>query len=707
MVALYRPCGTIRDGTGNPVRQVKAVGYFLPVSAKLRYDIQGHWGKDRKHGVQFEVETYSEIIAPTKEGIIAYLSSGQIKGVGPKLAERIYEAYGDSALELLDKEPEKLISVPGISGYKLKKIVESYIANRGARDVVAFLVPHGITPNRAVRLFREYGNRTLEIVKRHPYTLCEMAGVGFLTADKIAQSMGFGRLSTDRADAALLYVLTDAETKGHLCLDKREFVEACAKLLQTPDLTGEMLANRAARLVNGGQIVSYNGKAYSAKAAAAEARLATLIARQLRHTQSLSYGDLEGELDNAESRMKLKLAREQREAIKTALTQSLTIITGGPGTGKTLILRAILDIYRGNRPENKICCCAPTGRAARRMNLATGCPASTAHKALGLSAGDDGAYNEPARLDADLILVDEVSMLDVYLAGHLFEAVKAGAQVVLIGDAGQLPPVGPGAVLSEMLASGYVPAVRLDKVFRQNVGSRIAANAKLISHGNLGLEYGSDFEFIDSPDIAESAGILADIYAREIAKYGMDNVALLSPYRQKTETGVNALNCLLQERVNPAATGKPDAEWGKKRFRLGDKVMQVKNHEDVSNGDIGYIQNIAHSGGDANIRVDFGDGRVKEYDASDLDMLDLAYASTVHKSQGCEYGSVIINLQCAHSVMLTRTLIYTAITRGRERVVIVGERRALCIAIKRQDTDKRGTCLAQRVQELLKKEMKE
>ena len=700
MIAVYRPCENIRDSAGNMVTQVKAVGYCLPIADNLRYELQGHWSKNPKHGVQFEVENYDEVITPTKEGIIAYLSSGQIKGIGPKMAEKIYDAFGLTALDVLDKEPERLLAISGISAAKLKKICDSYLANRGARDVVAFLTPHGITPNRAVKLYKEYGDRAMDIVKNHPYQLCEIAGIGFKTADRIAMSMGFDQLSIERVDEGILYALTDAEGKGHLCMEKHAFIKACLKVLDTPQLTEEMVANRAARLVYSGKLVSYQGNVYRSKTAYAESNLAELLSRQLRSARSHSYGDLDAALDAEELRMKVKFAPEQREAVKMALTQGVSVITGGPGTGKSMILRAILDIYRRQNPGKEICLCAPTGRAARRMEQATGLAASTVHKALGLLAGEDGDYGEPQALDADIILVDEVSMMDIYLAGRLLEAVKSRAQVVLIGDSDQLPSVGPGAVLSEMIASERIPVVRLDKVFRQNDGSRIAVNAKLIRHGNLSLEYGNDFRFVDSANLSDSASRIAELYMQEVARYGVDNVAMLSPYRQKTETGVNALNEMLRELVNPPDEGKPEVVCGKRKFRVGDKVMQVKNFEDVSNGDIGYIRNIFKFGDETTVCVDFGDGRNMEYDSSELDMLDLGYASTIHKAQGAEYQSVIINLQCAHHIMLTRPLIYTAITRGKDRVIIVGERRALCISIKKIDIEKRGTCLAHRLQEL-------
>lgn len=700
MIALYRPCETIRDSKGGRITQVKAVGYCLPVSSHLRYDMTGHWSRNPKFGIQFEVESYNEVIVPSKEGIIAYLSSGQIKGIGPRIAEKIYAAYGKQSLEVLDKEPEKLLTIPGISEGKLKKICDSYLENRGARDVVAFLTPHGITANRAVRLYKEYREKTMDIVKNHPYQLCQIAGVGFKTADNIAMSMGFDSLSTERVDEGILYTLASAEGKGHLCMEKHAFIKSCLKVLDTPALTEDMVANRAARLVFGGQLVSYQGNVYRSKTAYAEERLAEAIYQQMKHPKISEYSNLDAAIDAEEQAMGMKLAPEQRAAVKMALTKGLSIITGGPGTGKTLIQRVVLNIYHKNNPGREICCCAPTGRAARRMEQTTGFAASTVHKALGLMADEDGNYGKPEGLTADLILVDEVSMLDIYLAGYLFDAVKYGAQIILVGDADQLPSVGPGAVLSEMIASGCVPVMRLDQVFRQNAGSRIAENAKLVRHGEVRLEYGDDFQFMESPDIPGSAALIEEIYLQETAKYGVDNVALLTPYRQKTETGVNALNERLREKVNPSARNKAEAVHGKRKFRCGDKVMQTKNHDDVNNGDIGYITDIISAGEDTAVCVDFGDGRIKTYDASELDMLDFGYASTIHKSQGSEYQSVIINLQRAHSIMLTRPLIYTAITRGKERVIVVGEKRALYISIKKTDTEKRGTCLAKRLQGL-------
>lgn len=700
MIAVYRPLEIIRDSAGDMLSEVKAVGYCLPIAEKVRYRLNGHWAKHPRHGLQFEVEGYEEVISHTKEGIIGYLASGQIKGVGRKIAELIYDTFGQDTLEILDREAEKLMCVRGISKKRLQKICDSYLATRGARDVIAFLSPHGVTANRAIKIYREYGEDTLDIIRNHPYRLVEMAGIAFKTADKLAMSLGLPAVSPERVDEALMYAIAEAEVEGHLCLEKHDFLRRTLKLLETPEITEDMAAGRAYHLVQENRLVCYDGYVYRSSTATVENNIAFHITQQMK-MEVEPYEHLDLAIMGEERKLKIRLAPEQRDAVKMALSSKFCVITGGPGTGKTAVQKAILDLYREKYPEATIVCCAPTGQAAQKMKESSGLPASTIHKALCIKANPDGSLTTGITLNADLILVDEVSMMDAFLAERLFAAVPPNARLVLVGDADQLPSVGPGAVLKDIISSGVVPVVRLDHVFRQSAGSRIATNARLIKHGNLSMEYGPDFMFFDSKDLAVSADIIENLYMQEVRKFGVDGVAFLTPFRHKTETSVDAMNARLQALVNPAAPGKPEAVSGQLRFRLGDKVMQIKNYEQVNNGDVGYIIGITGPENEASVQIDFGDGRIMEYENEQLKMLDLGYASTVHKSQGAQYKSVIMNLQCAHAIMLIRAIVYTAITRARLRLAIVGERKALCRAIRNTKADQRGTRLAQRIQDFI------
>jgi exodeoxyribonuclease V alpha subunit len=509
--------------------------------------------------------------------------------------------------------------------------------------------------------------------------------------------MGLNPLSPERISAGIMYKLKEAENRGHLCLENHVLINECIALLNTEGLTEYLAACQAYRLLQNKELTAYKGYSYRDETVRAEQAVADKT-RELISCGGTSHKlNLDAAIDDEQRKLGITLVPEQRQAVKIALSSSLCIISGGPGTGKTLIQSVFLKIYSETNPKAKIVCCAPTGRADRRMEQCTGHPASTIHKALGLSAGDEGEYGEPDMLDASLVLVDEVSMLDIYLAKNLLKALPPGCKLILVGDADQLPSVGPGAVLSELIACGRIPVVKLDHVFRQDSGSLIATNAKRIRHGDSSLEYGGDFTLYESSELEQSADIIERLYLDEAGRIGVDNVALLTPFRKKTETGVNALNERLRDKLNPPNPVKPQCSFGRRVFRLGDKVMQIKNKKDINNGDIGYITGISSNDGDTAVRVDFGDGRLVEYDTQELDLLELAYACTVHKSQGCEYQSVIVNLQTQHYIMLKRPLLYTAITRAKQRVIIVGERKALHIAVHKTDAEKRNTMLADRI----------
>lgn len=699
MVVIYRPCEMIMDMSGIKVDEVKAVGYCLPIGDNMKFDIRGHWSKNKNHGIQFEVDDYDEIIPHTKEGIIAYLSSGQIKGIGSVTALKIFEAFGMDTLDILDKEADKLLDIKGISKRKLEKIVDSYKKNRGARDVVAFLTPHGITANRAVQFYNEYGNKAMDIVKNHPYQLCEIEGIGFKIADKIASSMGFSRLSPERVDEGILFTLKEAESRGNICIEQSEFIDECLKVLDTEGLTAGMIGVRATKMVYAKKLLVYNNCVYRKQMADKEFFIAENVVRLLNNKPTHPISDIDSKISSEEKEMGIELAKEQKQAVKMALESSLCIITGGPGTGKTMIQRAILDIYGGIYPDNEIVCCAPTGRAARQMGQSTGRQAYTIHKTLRLYDGDSSKVSE--EMSADLILVDEMSMVDIFVANNLFKAVKDGARLILVGDVDQLPSVGPGAILRELINSVCIPVVYLEHVYRQEEGSIIAENARKIKLGQKNVEFGDDFLFIESSDLAESSKLLQQCYASEVSKNSIDDVVLLSPYRKKTDTGVNALNDNIRDWINPSKRNRVEIKCGNTLFREGDKVMQLKNIDDVSNGDVGYIKQIIKDGDDTDIIIKFDGDKEKIYDISDMENVDLAYASTIHKSQGSEYQTVIISMQMAHYIMLNRSLLYTAITRGKKRVIIIGEKKALYMSINRLDTEKRETNLAMKINEVM------
>ena len=703
MIALFRPNEKVLDAQGNRLNSIKVVGHFLPTVAGVKVDMAGHWKKDARYGLQFEMESYEEIVGSDKRSIVAYLSSGMIPGIGSVLAERIYNTFGAQTLEVLDQDPSRVSEVLGISKKKCEQFCKAYMETRSARKLINLLAPFNISAPQAVKLRQELGTDAQRLLMEFPYMVFERDLIDFEIADQLAQASGIPQNAPERLAAGLIYALKQAEHEGHLCMHKETFVRRAVNLLRAPHVTWKAVAQRAFEMIKEGRLSLFYDYVYRPIMAKAEEDVATWICDML-HRDSLPYmGDLDDEIDGQQTEMGFTFAEEQRHAIRTALISPICIISGGPGTGKTSIQRAILNIYKKSFPDSNVVCCAPTGRAARRMEQSTGYPASTIHKVLNLTAGEVHELKDIDLLEADLVLVDEVSMMDMLTTWYLFNALPPSCRLILVGDADQLPSVGPGAVLNELLACGKLPAVILDKVFRQSEGSLVAENAQRIRHGVTDLEFGDDFQFWPSAEETQSAQYLMWFYKREVDRYGVDNVALLTPFRKKSKTGVYSLNAALHDTINPASPEKDEIETGQRILRVGDKVMQMKNRDFASNGDIGYICTSKRDSDGILVEVDFGDDRVVAYeDAESLRQVELAYAATIHKSQGSEYDAVLINIQNMHGKMLNRALIYTAETRAKKQVIIVGDWEAVVRAIQTADTKRRNTMLAVRINDLTK-----
>lgn len=703
MIALFRPNEKVLDAQGNRLNSIKVVGHFLPTVAGVKVDMVGHWKKDARYGLQFEMESYEEIVGSDKRSIVAYLSSGMIPGIGSVLAERIYNTFGAQTLEVLDQDPSRVSEVLGISKKKCEQFCKAYMETRSARKLINLLAPFNISAPQAIKLRQQLGTDAQRLLMEFPYMVFERDLIDFEIADQLAQASGIPQNAPERLAAGLIYALKQAEHEGHLCMHKESFVRRAVNLLRAPQVTWKAVAQRAFEMIKEGRLSLFYDYVYRPIMAKAEEDVATWICDML-HRDSLPYmGDLDDEIDGQQTEMGFTFAEEQRHAIRTALTSPICIISGGPGTGKTSIQRAILNIYKKAFPDSDVVCCAPTGRAARRMEQSTGYPASTIHKVLNLTAGEVHELKDIDLLEADLVLVDEVSMMDMLTTWYLFNALPPSCRLILVGDADQLPSVGPGAVLNELLACGKLPAVILDKVFRQSEGSLVAENAQRIRHGVSDLEFGDDFQFWPSAEETQSAQYLMWFYKREVDRYGVDNVALLTPFRKKSKTGVYSLNAALHDTINPASPEKDEIETGQRILRVGDKVMQMKNRDFASNGDIGYICTSKRDSDGILVEVDFGDDRVVAYeDAESLRQVELAYAATIHKSQGSEYDAVLINIQNMHGKMLNRALIYTAETRAKKQVIIVGDWEAVVRAIQTADTKRRNTMLAVRINDLTK-----
>ena len=694
---------------------VSVVGNFVSVTPGEVLRMEGSWGVHARFGEQFKVDRYETAVPDSVHGIGKYLGSGLIKGIGPVMAKRIVSRFGTQTLEVIDGTPERLREVEGIGAYRLDQIRKAWEDQKDIRELMIFLRGHGVSAAFATRIFKHYGKASLEVVRENPYQLAmDVSGIGFLTADQIAQRLGIPLDSPLRAEGGVAYVLHQAAEEGHVCVPRGWLLDQCEKLLEIPRPILEQAVERQAaaqRLIKESlpaEVATAFGDeeaVYLRGYHAAE----TQMARRLLYLESFlamqTRVDPEQAITWLRPKLPFTLAPLQEEAVKRALTEKVLVITGGPGTGKTTLIRAVLALYR--HMDARVCLAAPTGRAAKRLSEATRHSASTIHRLLEYSPHLGGFQrNEQRPLGADLVIVDEASMLDILLMHHLLKAVPSQATLVLVGDVDQLPSVGPGNVLLDVIRSERFAVVRLTEIFRQARQSQIVINAHLVREGKFprlltdNAEKLQDFYFIEKEEPEEVLEVIVKLCRDRIpARFGFDpveDIQVLTPMNRGA-VGTHRLNRELQQALNPRGHA---FERGGAVYRLNDKVMQLRNNydKDVFNGDLGRIRKIDTENQQIDVEVD---GRSVAYDFSELDELALAYAATVHKAQGSEYPAVVFPLLTQHYVMLQRNLLYTAMTRARKLVVIVGSKKALAIALNNHRIQKRFTLLSERLEGLL------
>lgn len=677
-----------------------AVGYHLVATNVVEVELDGTWEKS-KYGMQLSVSMCKEIVPTDQAGILAYLSSGVIKGVGPEIAKAIVARFGDKTMQVLDKEPNKLLGVKGIAQTKLKAIIASYRATKALSDLMIYLAPFGVSMKKAAMIKEEFGDDSLRIVKTDPFQLCKIKGFGFMTVDSIARKTKVSLKHPMRYSGAINYVLDEARVSGHLFLTVDETVGRCYDLLNSgceEEMVSEDDIRQAITNERVESRVYVEGtRVYLSYERMCEVKSAKRIVSMLLQEDFEEIFDLDDKINWAEKNLHQRLAPSQRNAVKLCLSHPISIMTGGPGSGKTTTLKFILDIYRSAFPANEILLAAPTGRASRRMSEQTGQYASTLHSALGLITDEESSLNDTELLSADLIVVDEFSMVDMRLAYILLERIKPGAQLIIVGDADQLPSVGAGNVLREMIRSEKVPTAVLETVFRQASNSRIITNAHAINHNDTHLQYGDDFQMLEVQDSEEAAQLVIQNYLREVAIHGIEDVQILSPFRKRGSVSSNALNDTIRDLVNPPKNRKKEVKCGNRVFRVGDRIMQTANRVGVSNGDVGIITDMVKMDDTTLVCVKLLDGRELKYTEEMLEDLEFSYCTTIHKSQGQEYPVIIVPLLKEHYIMLRRNLLYTAVTRAKAKVILIGQRQAVFIAIHKCDVGQRNTVLADRI----------
>ena len=701
---------------------VTVVGTAVTVGPGEFVEANGAWVNDRSYGLQFRAEHLRVVPPSTLEGIEKYLGSGMIRGIGPHFAAQLVRAFGAEVFEVIENDPERLRELPGIGPKRQSQVVAAWAEQKAVREIMVFLQSHGVGSARAVRIYRLYGDQAVDRVRENPYRLTlDVRGIGFRTADAIAQSLGFEADSIPRARAGIRHVLQELAGEGHCAGERGALVEATAGLLETD---AEVVEGALARDLADEELVdeTRDGDSwiYLPALHRSERGAAGHLGRLLG-AGGPPWGDIDPEkaIPWAEQRVGFELSASQRAAVACAIRERVTVITGGPGVGKTTIVNAVLRIVRAKGVRARLC--APTGRAAKRLAESTGLEASTIHRLLEFDPATGGfrhGLDQP--LDTDLVVVDEVSMVDIVLANQLFRAIPEHAALLLVGDVDQLPSVGPGSVLADIIGSERVPTVRLTEIFRQAESSRIVVNAHRINRGESpeyprppnrsegegagegaetarGNAAPSDFYVIPVRDAEEARDRLLQVVTERIPRrFGFDPMAdlqVLTPGR-RGGLGATALNAELQSLLNPGSPARVN-RYGT-TYARGDKVLQTVNdyQKEVFNGDIGRI--VAVDPEEQTVTVDF-EGRPVPYEFSELDELSLAYAITVHKSQGSEFPAVVIPLTTQHYMLLERNLVYTGVTRGKRLVVLVAEPRALAIAVRRFESVQRRSRLAERL----------
>lgn len=667
--------------------------------------LEGSWIEHARFGRQFDAATLTVLQPTSAAGVERFLASGAVKGVGPVTAARIVEAFGTDTLEVLGTYPERLAQVKGISAKKAAAIAESYRELSGLRELMVFLEAHGVSSGYAAKLQATYGNTAMTRLKENPYSLAnDIAGIGFKTADRIAMAMGMERNCTERLAAGLGYALTQAAAVGHTCVPEALLVREAARALMVDSMALQEVFNnllehdRLRTEEVGGVRFVYPEYLYTAEVQTARRLLA--LRDQAKPVTRVNADEV---IADWEAEAGIVLAQEQRDAIYASLEHGVFVLTGGPGTGKTTVVKGILNVLE--KAGCRILLAAPTGRAARRLAESAGHPAVTVHRLLEYQpTGDSLCFgkDESDPLDAEAIIIDEASMLDIRLTYHLLKAVPGGCRLIFVGDVDQLPSVGAGSVLKDMIRSQKMPVVRLENVFRQAEISPIVRNAHRINRGQM-PEFipgtGSEFSLTEFISEQEAADFVARTYAQLTADGDWRKVQVLSPMH-KNPCGVQNLNKLLQQYINPPASNKQEVSIPGNVLRLGDKVMQIRNNyeKDVFNGDIGRIIKIEGK----NVTVAFPErpeGDYVTYAQGEVEDLQLAYAMSVHKSQGSEYPCVLLVMVQSHYIMLQRNLLYTAVTRAKSRVMIVGSKNAVRTAVENDKTKKRYSLLAERLQE--------